>query len=68
MTGDDELDCHVAARLISGALDDAVTPAEQERMQRHFVVCATCRTVNEQMSFLRVAMRRLGHDSERERD
>ncbi len=67
MTSSEELDCHVAARLISRGLDDAVTAAEQERMQRHFVVCVTCRNVNEQMSFLRQAMRRMGHEGDSQR-
>lgn len=58
-----DLDCRVASRLISDALDDAVSAADQERMRRHFVVCETCRDVSKQMSFLRRAMRRLGSGS-----
>lgn len=71
MTTDDTLDCHAAARLISSALDDALAPADAERMQRHFLVCATCRNVDDQMAFLRRAMRGLGrdgHDSDRKSD
>ena len=59
---DPELDCHVASRLISDALDDAVSEADQERMRRHFVICETCRSVSGQMNFLRRAVRRMGSD------
>jgi predicted anti-sigma-YlaC factor YlaD len=62
----DQLDCHAASRLISAALDDAVTPDESERLQRHFVICRTCRTVDAQMAFLREAMRRLGEEGDRD--
>ena len=58
----DDLDCHVASRLISDALDGAVGAEDQERMQRHFLVCQACRNVSDQMNFLRRAIRQM--DSE----
>lgn len=61
-TAGDELDCRVAARLISSDLEGAVTLADEKRMQRHFLVCATCRNVDDQMAFLRRAIRRLGDE------
>ncbi len=61
MTDDilNDLDCHVAARLISDALDGAVGAVDQERMRRHFVICVACRNVSEQMNFLRRAIRKM---------
>lgn len=59
MSEDDALDCREAAHLISASLEDAVAPVDVERLRSHFVVCATCRNVDAQMSFLRAALRRL---------
>ncbi len=61
MTEDElgDLDCHVASRLISDALDGAVGAGDQERMRRHFVICETCRNVSDQMNFLRRAVRQM---------
>ena len=69
MSSDEPLDCRAAARLISAALEDDVGPVDRRRLQHHFVVCRTCRTVDEQMNFLRAAMNRLGElDANREPD
>ena len=59
---DDELDCKRISRLISDGQDKDLPPAERARMRLHLVICETCRDVNEQFSFLREAMKRLGRD------
>ena len=56
------LDCKEMARLISEGQDRDLPEAERARMRLHFVICENCRNVDEQMSFLRNAMRRLGRD------
>ena len=57
-----ELNCKEVSRLISEGQDQTLPPAERARMRLHFVLCKTCRTVDEQMQFLRRAMRQLGKD------
>lgn len=57
-----QLDCKEVSRLISEGLDTGLAPAERARMRLHLVLCETCRTVDEQMQFLRRAMRELGKD------
>ena len=57
-----ELDCKEMSRLISEAQDLTLPPAERARMRLHFVICETCRNVDEQMQFIRRAMRKLGDD------
>jgi predicted anti-sigma-YlaC factor YlaD len=54
------IDCKEVSRLISAGLDEQLPPAERTRLQLHFAVCTACRNVNEQMQFLRDAMRRMG--------
>lgn len=56
------LDCKEMARLISDGQDRDLPQGERARMRLHLVICQTCRNVDEQMSFLRQAMRRLGRD------
>lgn len=56
------LDCKEVSRLISEGLDQDLAPADRARMRLHFVMCQTCRDVNEQMGFLRRAMRQLGRE------
>jgi predicted anti-sigma-YlaC factor YlaD len=51
------LDCKAMSRLISAAQDGRVPLTETARMQLHFAVCEACRNVDEQMAFLRRAMR-----------
>ncbi len=53
------LDCKEVSRLISSGLDETLPAAERARMRLHFVICQTCRNVNEQLQFLRQAMRRI---------
>lgn len=57
-----ELDCKEVSRLISEGHDRTLPPEQRERLRQHFVICQTCRTVDEQMAFLRLAMQRLGRD------
>lgn len=54
-----ELDCKEVSRLISEGLDQQLDAPRRARMRLHFVICATCRNVDEQMAFLRQAMRDL---------
>ena len=57
-----QLDCQEVSRLISAAQDDRLPAPERARMRLHFVICQTCRDVDEQMGFLRRAMRKLGDE------
>ena len=59
-----QLDCKEVSRLISQGQDQTLPAAERARLRLHFVVCQTCRNVDEQMDFIRRAMRRLGKDDE----
>ena len=56
------VDCEEMSRLISEGQDLTLPPAERARMRLHFVICSTCRNVDEQFGFLRRAMRRLGEN------
>jgi predicted anti-sigma-YlaC factor YlaD len=57
-----ELDCKDVSRLLSEAQERDTPAAEQARLRLHLVVCQSCRTVEEQMAFIRRAMRKLGED------
>ena len=57
-----QLTCKEVSRLISDGQDKDLPPNERARVRLHFVICETCRDVNEQMGFLRRAMARLGRD------
>ena len=52
------------SRLICEGQDQTLLPDERVRMRLHFVICATCRNVDEQFGFLRRAMRRLGENQQ----
>jgi predicted anti-sigma-YlaC factor YlaD len=54
------LDCKDVSRLLSAGLDGELEPSGRARMRLHLVMCQTCRNVDEQMAFIRLAMRRLG--------
>ena len=54
-----DIDCKEVSRLISDGLDEKLPAADRARLRLHFVLCATCRNVNEQMQFLRRAMKLL---------
>jgi hypothetical protein len=53
------LDCKEVSRLISEGLDQAMPAPERARLRYHFVICQTCRTVEEQMQFLRKAVKQM---------
>ena len=59
-----QIDCKEMSRLISEGQDQTLPPAERARMRLHFVICSTCRNVDEQFGFLRRAMRRLDESQE----
>ncbi len=54
-----ELDCKEVSRLISEGLDQAMPAPECARLRYHFVICQTCRTVDEQMNFLQRAVKEM---------
>lgn len=56
------LDCREVSRLISAGLDQSLPVPERARLRYHFVICRTCRTVDEQMKFLRRAVKALDRD------
>ena len=53
------LDCKEVSRLISEGLDQDMTAPERARLRYHFVICQTCRTVDDQMKFLRRAVKEM---------
>ena len=57
-----KLDCQEVSRLISAAQEAGLPSAQSARLRLHFLACETCRNVEEQMAFLRRAMRELGKD------
>jgi predicted anti-sigma-YlaC factor YlaD len=57
-----ELDCKDVSRLLSDAQDGELDAGVRARMRLHLVICRTCRNVDEQLDFIRRAMRRLGRD------
>ncbi len=59
-----KLDCKDMARLLSDGLDQSLPAPERARMRLHLVICEACRNVEEQMGFIRRAMKRLGQDDE----
>lgn len=59
-----KLDCKDVSRLISDGQDLTLPAAERARLRLHFVVCETCRNVNEQFDFLRRAMRQIDRSKE----
>lgn len=68
MNPDLDINCDEVSRLISEGLDQSLPPKERTRLRLHFVLCSTCRNVDEQMQFLRSAMRRLGSEDQAPRD
>jgi hypothetical protein len=57
-----KINCKDVSRLISEGFEKKLPHDEAMRLRLHFVICSTCRGVNEQLSFLRGAMRRLAKD------
>ena len=62
------LDCEAMSRLISESQELTLPAAERARMRLHFVICEACRNVNEQMEFLRHAMRRMDKGADKNSD
>ncbi len=58
----EDLDCKEMSRLISDGQGLPLPPAVRARMQLHFVICETCRHVNDQFDFLSRAIRQLGEN------
>jgi hypothetical protein len=56
------LTCKDVSRLISDGQDLDLPAPERARLRLHFVICKTCRNVDEQVQFLRRAMRGMGKD------
>ena len=61
------LPCKEVSRLVSQGLDRDLSLGERTALRLHFAICAGCRNVNNQMSFLRRAMRRLAEPGDDER-
>jgi predicted anti-sigma-YlaC factor YlaD len=57
-----ELNCKEVSRLLSRENEAPLPAADRARLRLHLVVCDACRNVEEQMAFLRKAMRKLGRD------
>jgi predicted anti-sigma-YlaC factor YlaD len=57
------IDCKDVSRLISNAQDQDLPPAELAQLRLHLVICETCRNVDEQMQFIRRAMKTLGAEA-----
>jgi hypothetical protein len=53
------LDCRALARLLSQSQDDAPPLAIRARMRLHLMNCQACCNADEQMRFVRRAMRAL---------
>lgn len=54
-----QIDCREVSRLLSAGLEGALEPSVRARMRLHLSVCEACRNVEEQMAFLRRAMRQV---------
>ncbi len=59
-----QLNCQEVSRLISAGQDETLPAGDRARMRLHFVICQTCRNVDEQMQFIRRAMKRLGTEDD----
>jgi Putative zinc-finger len=59
-----KIDCKDVSRLISQAQDQDLPPEVRAQLRLHFVICETCRNVDEQMQFIRRAMKGFGSDAE----
>ena len=57
-----KLTCRQVSRLFSEGADREMPAADRARLRLHLVICDACRNVEEQMAFLREAMRALGRD------
>jgi predicted anti-sigma-YlaC factor YlaD len=55
-------DCQTVSRLLSAGLDEQLPASQRARMRLHLVMCQNCRNADEQLTFLRAAMQRLGRE------
>lgn len=64
------LSCKEATRLVSQGLDRELAFGERIALRVHLAICAGCRNVNQQLSFLRRAVSSLsaGEDDPRTKD
>jgi predicted anti-sigma-YlaC factor YlaD len=60
----DRLTCKEVSRLLSDARDGELPPAQRARLRLHLALCEACRNVEQQLAFLRRAMRGLGRDDD----
>ncbi len=56
------LNCQQVSHLISTGHEEKLAPADRARLRLHFLICTRCRNVDQQLAFLRQAMRRLGRE------
>lgn len=61
------LSCKEVTRLVSQRQDRALTFGERVVLRLHFAICEGCRNMNEQIHFLRRAMRRLAARGDEEK-
>jgi hypothetical protein len=54
--------CRAAHRLISEGMDRQLGPIERLRLRLHLGACAACVRVDQQLGFIRQAVRRLGDE------
>ena len=54
-----KVSCEEVSRLLSEGLDAHLPTSERARLRLHLVYCKTCRSVDEQLQFIRRAMRLL---------
>lgn len=57
-----ELDCREVSRLLSRAQEEALPAPDRAQLRLHLSICEACRNAEEQLAFLRRAMRALGRD------
>jgi hypothetical protein len=58
------LSCREATRLVSQGLDRELALGERIALRVHLAICAGCRNVDRQLSFLRRAVRKLSESKD----
>ena len=58
------LSCKEVTRLVSQGLDRELTLGERTALRLHLAICEGCRNVNRQLSFLRLAVKKLSADED----
>ena len=56
--------CHEASRLLSEDQDHRLPATDRARLRLHLVLCDACRNVEQQLAFLRRALRGIGSERE----